>query len=412
MEVTFLTTELPYPLSHGGIMGTHGVIQALAASAQVSIMVLAHNVYSDAAVRAAKDYYGKTCRSLTCHQFDNLNPSSSLYIKAWHYLSGFPRHGFWNEQAASLLTEHLLTTQTEVLWCSGTHEAKYLPAAKKLGCRTVVTTQNVDSDLRRQEINGSISSKITGLVQWFDLRRLEKMAARWADVTTAITNVDLAHYRRHIAPDRVFLLPFGYPIQDGLAPPDSTQEEANTICFMGSMDWEPNVKAARYLVREVMPLVWKQIPQAKCFLVGRNPKSEVRELSSDKVIVTGTVPSVREYYERAPVMAVPIQGVSGVKIKLIEAMAHGKAIVSTSPGAAGLDVEHRKQVMIADTPLDFANALIELLGDKTKRRKLGDEAHRLVVEHVSPKETQRQVNRILEYLSSKRPQERIAVGSV
>src|SRR2546425_9532938 len=98
MEITYVTSELPYPISHGGIMATHGVIQAIAKSASVSLVVLSHRQYNDAAIGAAKDYYSKTCRSLVCHQFENLSPSTSYFVKAWHYLAGYPRHGFWSPE--------------------------------------------------------------------------------------------------------------------------------------------------------------------------------------------------------------------------------------------------------------------------------------------------------------------------
>ncbi|MDB6147274.1 MAG: hypothetical protein JWO45_938 [Spartobacteria bacterium] len=380
-------------------MATHGVIQAIAAQASVSVLVLTPTPHSEETIRAAQDYYSKTCRSLSCHSFPHLNPSRSLLVKAWHYLTGYPRQGFWSREAEQILIEQIRDTGCQVLWCNTTHEAKYLRAGKQMNCRTVITTQNVESDLIRQEMKAT--SGISRFVTWVrarDLRRLEKMAARWADVVTAITNVDLEYYARLKSADRVFLLPFGFVAVENAARADVSREEPNTICFVGSMDWPPNAKAARHLVHEIMPLVWEKIPEAKCFLVGRNPDAEVQILASDRVVVTGRVPSVREYYDRAPVMVVPIQGVGGVKIKLIDAMAAGKAVVTTSAGAAGLNVIHGKHLLIADTPGDFANAVVRLLENREERQKLEERSRRFVAEHVSPKETEGQVNRILQCL--------------
>jgi glycosyltransferase involved in cell wall biosynthesis len=165
------------------------------------------------------------------------------------------------------------------------------------------------------------------------------------------------------------------------------------------MAWPPNVVAARYLVNEIMPLVWKTIPEAKCLLVGRNPTEEVSVLASEKVTVTGTVPSVREYYERASVIVVPVQDVSGVKIKLIEAMAVGKAVVTTSAGATGIKVEDGTQVLVANNAEEFARAVINLVKNKSERQRLGQEARRFVSDHLSPRETEIQVQKILHALN-------------
>lgn len=402
MEVTYVTTHLPYPVEQGGgARATHGVIQAIAASAAVSVMVLTPTRHSDETIRAAEAYYGKTCRSLACHQFPHLNPSQSLLVKGWHYLSGHPRHGFWSKAAEQKLVDNMMGTRCEVLWCDTTHEAKYLRAGLQLKCHTVLTTQNVESDLLRQEMKAETGMlRLINGVRWLDLRRLEKLGARLADVVTAITSVDLEYYVRLKSPDRVFLLPFGYPTTEEPTSGDEGHEEPNTIYFFGSMDWPPNAKAARYLVQEIMPIVWKAIPQAKCFLVGKNPAEKLLELNSSKVVVTGKVPSVREYYERAALVVVPITGVGGVKVKLMEAMAAGKAVVSTSAGATGLAVENNKHLKIADPPHEFAQAVVELLRNKSDRQRLGEQARHFAVEHLSPKETERQVKKILDYLMS------------
>lgn len=400
MEITYVTTHLPYPVDiGGGAMATHGVIQAIAASASVSVVVLTPTRHSEETIRAAENYYGKTCRSLICHQFPHLNPSRSRFVKAWHYLSGYPRQGFWSNDAEQILIEQMRETGCQVLWCNTTHEAKYLRAGKQMKCHTVVTTQNVESDLTRQEMKAAAGmSRLITAVRWWDLRRLEKMGARWADVVTGITNVDLQYYVRLKNPDRVFLLPFGYPTTENAVCADERREEPNTIYFVGSMDWAPNVKAARYLAQEIMPIIWEAMPNAKCFLVGRDPGPEVLSLASSKIIVTGKVPSISDCYDRAPVVVVPIQGVGGVKIKLIEAMAAGKAVVSTSAGAAGLNVTHGKHLMIADTAADFANTVVRLLENRSERQKLEEHARRFVIEHLSPKETERQVKKILQCL--------------
>jgi glycosyltransferase involved in cell wall biosynthesis len=398
LEVTFVANLLPYPIDYGGAMATESLIRAIAANASVSLVILSIHKYGDAIVREAQSYYSGICRSFVYHRFPNLSPSCSVLLKAWHYLTGYPRHGFWSREADEMLKQEMKKTGAQVLWCNTTLDAKYLRSAKQMGCVTVLSTQNIESEIVRQQGQQTAESPtwLTS-VRSFDMRRLEKFGAHWADVVTAITDIDLAHYGRLKKRGGTFLLPFAYTPNKAVRA-EKHPEEANMICFIGSMNWTPNVVAAEYLVRQVMPLVWQRVPDAKCFLVGRNPTESVSALASGNVIVTGSVPSVSEYYERAALIVVPVQDVSGVKIKLIEALAAGKAVVSSSAGKAGLNVEHGKQLMIADNPTDFAAAMIQLLGDQTERARLGTEAERFVLNDLSPQKAERQVEKILQCL--------------
>jgi glycosyltransferase involved in cell wall biosynthesis len=398
-EVTYLTSFLPYPIDQGGIMATAGFIEALAKCTSVSVLVLTSASYPSDQIRAAENYYNQFCRCFVIHQFDSLAPKKSAALKAWHYLCGYPRQGFWSKQAEDALISHIHATSCQVVWCNSPFESKYLPAARRVQCRTVVTTHNIESDLIRQQ-----ARTLSGTARWsaririLDMQRLETKAANWADVVTAITDIDLQRYRRVKSSDRLFLLPFGYRNIDASKPAVAEPVNQNAVCFVGTMDWPPNVSAARFLAQEVMPLVWKATPDTKCFLVGKNPGEELRALESDRVIVTGSVPSIDHYYRTLPVVAVPMREGSGVKIKLIEALAAGCAVVSTSLGAAGLTIEDGRHLIVADSAGDFARAIVELLNDKSRRVKMGTQAQAFVRETLSSKRTEQQVEKILECL--------------
>ena len=170
------------------------------------------------------------------------------------------------------------------------------------------------------------------------------------------------------------------------------------ICFIGSMDWAPNEDAACFLVNEILPVVWRRQPDLKAFIVGKNPSEPVLALASDKVVVTGRVPSVSEYLARAKIIVSPMRKGSGIKIKLIQAMAAGKAIVTTRMGAQGTGLRHDDHALICDDPKDIANAIVALINDDEKRFELGAAAHRLVATHFSMQRCRGQVRQILKHL--------------
>ncbi len=148
----------------------------------------------------------------------------------------------------------------------------------------------------------------------------------------------------------------------------SVSGDPPVVLFTGSMDWEPNVDAVEFFCREIWPIVLSAFPNARFQIVGRTPSARVRSLTSASVEVTGTVPSITEYLRSATVVVVPLRIGGGTRLKIFEAMAMAKALVSTSIGAEGLDVRDGRDLMIADNAQSFAAAVVRLLKEPELRR--------------------------------------------
>jgi glycosyltransferase involved in cell wall biosynthesis len=149
-----------------------------------------------------------------------------------------------------------------------------------------------------------------------------------------------------------------------------------SILFVANFAYEPNVDAALYFSKIIFPLVLKDVPNAKLFLVGNAPSTAIRSLTVNKQIeVTGFVNSLIPYYEVANVVICPLRIGGGIKVKILEALSAGKAIVSTSVGAQGLDLwTHVQPVVIADEPSAFAKKVIQFLVDPVERSRQEQEA--------------------------------------
>jgi len=186
-----------------------------------------------------------------------------------------------------------------------------------------------------------------------------------------------------VEPDRVTVVPTGVDIEQFSPGPEPAQEKPLVI-FVGAMDWEPNVAAVRYFCAEIWPSIMAKAPQARFRIVGRNPDRRVQELAGSAVEVTGRVPSVVDHLREASVVVVPLRIGGGTRLKIYEAMAAGKAVVSTSVGAEGLDVHHGKDIMLADSPGNFAESVITLLADADLRRRQGRAATELASNYSWP----------------------------
>lgn len=157
--------------------------------------------------------------------------------------------------------------------------------------------------------------------------------------------------------------------------PSAAQETPYSLCFLGAMDYVPNQAAVLYFVREVLPLIWRSLPDATFTVVGRNPSPETRALARDsRVRVTGTVDDVRPFLAASSVIVCPMLEAGGIKNKLLEAMAMGKAVVATPEAADGMDVCDGTQLIFARGEQAFAAACVRLLGDEQARLRLGANA--------------------------------------
>jgi glycosyltransferase involved in cell wall biosynthesis len=223
------------------------------------------------------------------------------------------------------------------------------------------------------------------------MARYEAAAVRQFDHIIAVSRHDRDLMGAMTAPSRISVVPTGVDIEQyrkageargqrsevgGQPAEDADREARPLVVFTGSMDWEANIDGAEYFCREVWPLVLGAVPEARFRIVGRNPHPRVTRLASDSVEVTGTVPSIIGHLREAAVVVVPLRIGGGTRLKIYEAMAMEKAVVSTTIGAEGLDVNHGRDILLEDSPETFAGALIRLLNDSDQRRRIETAAAR------------------------------------
>ena len=158
--------------------------------------------------------------------------------------------------------------------------------------------------------------------------------------------------------------------------PNSDRDMGNTLAFVGTFGYEPNRDGARYFAERILPRIRASVPDARLVLVGEMAPAELAMVPG--VSLTGEVPDVRPYLEQASVVVVPLRAGSGTRIKILDALAAGKAVVTTSIGMEGLRVEHGRHVLIADSPEDFAEAVVRLLRNPALRAEMGANGRKLV----------------------------------
>ncbi|MDX1934295.1 MAG: glycosyltransferase [Capsulimonadales bacterium] len=211
------------------------------------------------------------------------------------------------------------------------------------------------------------------------LKRFETASVRRADWTVTVSEED-ARTLRSLVPecsDRVFSVPIG--IDTGYFSPLERDPNARTLLSIGTMYWPPNVDAIHYFHERIYPKIKAEFPSVRLNIVGTGPVSSIVALgkADESVTVTGTVPDVRPYGRDCAAFIVPLRSGSGMRVKILNAMAMGLPVVSTTMGAEGIDVTPERDILLADTPEAFASAVLSLLRSPDRAEELGRNGRRL-----------------------------------
>jgi sugar transferase (PEP-CTERM/EpsH1 system associated) len=249
---------------------------------------------------------------------------------------------------------------------------------------TVLFAHNVEHVIwqRMREVERRAWRRALLALESRKMRRYEALACARARLTIAVSDAD-RRLLAAVAPSaRVSAVPTGVDV-DYFAP-DGVAEVPGRLVFTGSMDWYPNEDGIVHFIEAVLPRVRREVPAATLTVVGRNPSPRLRAAAEAAgVHVTGLVDDVRPHMAEAAVYVVPLRIGGGTRLKIFEALAMAKAVVSTAIGAEGLPLTPGRDFLQADDPIAFARAVTSLLRDPARRRAVGSAGRRLVEERYS-----------------------------
>jgi len=241
---------------------------------------------------------------------------------------------------------------------------------ERLTIPSVLFQHNVESQIWRRHASTARNPAMKAMygVEFRKMLRYEQNEVRRFHHVIAVSQSDRALMKQWVEDDRITVVPTGVDL--GAYQPDSNAPQpAPLVTFVGAMDWEPNADGVDYFCNDIWPAIRAEVPGVRFRIVGRNPGKRVLKWASESIEVTGRVPSVVEHLQQSAVVIVPLRIGGGTRLKIYEAMATAKAVVSTTVGAEGLDVHHGRDIVLADDPRSFAQAVIMLLRDRELRRR-------------------------------------------
>src|SRR5271156_4388166 len=381
MRILWVKAGKLLPINTGGRIRSYNILRYLASGHDVTVFSYYQGKQDPSYDEALSRHFSDT----VCIATGAPGNGSPRLLRTLHYLSKvcgaspYAVSQFDSKRVRLALRNYLQSRRFDVAVCDFLAASLNFP--NRVLIPTVLFQHNVEAVLwqRQSRVGASLIARLAFSVEAAKMNRYEPAAIRKFDHVVAVSDSD----RRRmggVSDDRITVVPTGVDIEK-FARKEMAVVSDPVVVFTGTMDWEANVDGIEFFCNEIWPIILAKVHGARLLIVGREPGPRVKRLASGSVEITGTVPSILEYLEKAAVVIVPLRIGGGSPPEIFENKAMGKAVVSTSIGAEGLDVHPDRDIVLCDAPSEFAHRVIELLRDENLRLRYGREAVKTVSQY-------------------------------
>lgn len=377
MKVLQLCLKVPFPPSDGGCIAMHNM-QKSWWSNEVSVKVLTFNTIKQPVdlLKLPVDYLANT--HIEGVFLDNrIKPLDAL--KALIAGESYNIKRFISTDFEEKLKSVLLKDEYDVVQLESLYMAPYIDAIRSFSkAKIVFRPHNIEYKIWQRLAKNTTNpiKKIYLNILTRQLKKYEQGVLNKVDLLLPLTWEDAQILTSMQCRKSMMVLPIGVNANDYAEVP---QPNNQVVFHLGAMDWLPNVEGIRWFVKKVWPLVLKENKHAVLSLAGKGMPTDLLALNSERLKVVDYISDAPAFFKDGQVMVVPLLSGSGMRVKIIEGMAMGKAIVTTSIGLEGIIAQHQKELLIADSAEDFATAVVQLLNDNGMVARLGNEARELVL---------------------------------
>lgn len=372
LKILFLTPYFP-SLLHGGGVRMYQMIRALSKY---------HDIYLISFWDNPKDRTYFDALEQFCHRVIRILRYPSPHSLSISYLPPAISIDFGDVAFQQSIKSLLIAEDFDIVQCEYLQTAYQLPHINRE--TLILTNHEVQSAAAAIRLNQAVNPTqwLHRFIQWARWLVTETGLSKGFDQVITLTPEDGWYLKRYAPELPIRILPTGIDLE--YFSPSNAQNDANHIVFVGNFLHTPNVDSAFFLVNDILPLVKQQIPDIRLSLVGANPPPEIRAMAKEnQIFVTGWVDDIRPYLNQATLAVFPIRQGVGLRNKIIEAWAMGKAVITTPLGSAGLEPKHGENIWIAENATEFADSIIHLLNNPNVVRTLGKNARSFLEQYRS-----------------------------
>lgn len=379
MKILQLVNRIPFPLNDGGNIGVHYYTEGYI-EAGVDLSMLAMNTTRHwVDVSTLPEMYKKLSNFKAINIDNRVKPLDAffnLFKKTSYNIDRFISKTYEAE-----LIRLLESNSFDVVQLEGLYLVPYIATIRKYSTATIA--------IRQHNIEFRIWERLTGQarnpIKKAYLRLLTKRLKAYElqhkndyDIVLLISEEDELFFQQLGSTSPVFLHPFGIKIANLPFVPAS--QEPLSLYHIGAMDWLPNQESVDWLLEKVMPVVIEKMPETKLYLAGRNMPSHYFEKQDKNIIVVGEVPDAQAFEKDKSILVVPLLSGGGVRIKIFQALAMGKTIVTTAIGVEGIEATDGKELFVANDANVFAHKILEILNHPEWIETTGAAARKLIEE--------------------------------
>ncbi len=383
MKILWVKAGQLLPVDTGGKIRTYNILRELSVRHEVSVLSYYGGPRDVAYEEALRAQFPRSRAVAGCWPL-SVPGLAMKYLRWLPTPTPFAVGKFTHPAVRDQIAAGCAAGQYDLAVCDFLAPAENFPRA--LPVPTALFQHNVESELWARQAEHERSA-LKRPVYRLEARRMaayESAAVKRFDHVIAVSEHDRALMSRWVDGARISVTPTGVDLGLFRAGAPDPAEAGPLVVFVGSMDWEPNEDGILWFHAQVWPQVLAAAPSARLRVVGRRPPKSVQDLAGEAIEVTGTVPSVVEHLHGAAVVIVPLRIGGGTRLKIYEAMAARRPVVSTTIGAEGLDYRAGHDILIAEAPGDFASAVVRLLGDPAARTAIGSAAEQRAAMHDWP----------------------------
>jgi len=378
MKILFLTLGAPYPPDSGVKIRDYNIIKQISQKHSVALLSLLYSPTEIESLAQLKQH---------CETVDGVLMRPRSGRKHFGHLMSQLIHRrplatspFYYPEMAEKIRRAVTARRVDLVQIEHSFLAPYVSAIPRgANCKTVLSLHNlgVKQYGRMRHLRMKPKEKALFWLKWLTMLGWEAKSAGDFDQIIAVSALEADLIKRANPRLRVAVIPNG--CDTCVLRPLPEAANGNTLLYVGTLGYPPNVDAVLHFVETTLPIIRQHIPDVRFVVVGHRPPKEVQRLAErGELVAAGSVPDVLPFYQQAKVCVVPLRAGGGTRLKILEAMALGRPVVSTTLGCEGLEVKNHEHLMIADTPADFAHRVIQLLRDDELQRRLCQNARRLV----------------------------------
>jgi polysaccharide biosynthesis protein PslH len=377
MRILIISDYLPYPLIGGDRIRIYNLLRRIASRHEVSLVAFLETPEDAEGV----SHFRQFCARVETASLRRRYPLSHLPGLLRYALAGKPLELMFlqSEELTNKIKGLVSTMDFDIVQIEQARMGLYLEALPQNRCfKSILMFQNFTFQQYKQisHIERRLDRKLRALLNSLAMGQWEPRYAERFDRCTTVSEVDQRLLKRANPRLQVDVIPNGVDIKKYQPLPSENISPA--MLFIGNMRYPPCVDAALYLYREIFPHIRSLLSAAELWIVGRDPRPEVLRLNGSGIHVTGRVDDVIPYYRQSAVCVVPLRAGGGTRLKILEAMALGRPVVSTTIGCEGLEVIDGEHLLIADDPKEFAEKTVRLLTDRQLYERILLNGRRLV----------------------------------